>query len=262
MTVMAGTTRNREAKSHIYRAITKHMQADVSKAAWQMLNTFLPYFALWGLMILTLRAGIPYWVTLLLAIPAAGLHIRIFIFFHDCVHGSFFDSQRANRILGYVSGILTFTPFEQWRRSHAIHHATVGDLDRRGTGDVWTLTVEEYQALPKWKRGVYRAYRNPVLMFIIGPVLIFTIGHRIPHRGSRRIDKFSVLFTDLALVALIGVANLAKDVILRGLDPEPEEARDDRDGRYHPKPRGQVPHLSGDNETYAGRCVKGGLANA
>ncbi len=208
MTVMAGTTRTREAKSHIYQTISRHMQADVSKAAWQMLNTFLPFFALWGLMVITIRQGLPYWVTLLLAIPAAGLHVRIFIFFHDCVHGSFFDSQRANRILGYISGILTFTPFEQWRRSHAIHHATVGDLDRRGTGDVWTLTVDEYRALSTWKRALYRAYRNPVILFLIGPVLIFTIGHRIPHKGSKRIEQFSVLFTDLALVALIGVASL------------------------------------------------------
>jgi len=208
MTVIAGTARTREARSHIYQAISRHMQADLSKAVWQMLNTLLPYFALWGLMVFTIREGYPYWLTLLLATPAAGLHVRIFIFFHDCVHGSFFESQRANRILGYISGILTFTPFEQWRRSHAIHHATVGDLDRRGTGDVWTLTVDEYLARPWWKRAIYRAYRNPLLLFFVGPAIIFLIGHRIPHKGSKRIERFSVIFTDLALVALIGVASV------------------------------------------------------
>jgi omega-6 fatty acid desaturase (delta-12 desaturase) len=208
MVAVASATPKREARARVYQAIASHMQADVLRAIWQLANTFIPYFGLWALMAITVQKGLPYWLTLILAIPAAGLHVRVFIFFHDCVHGSFFESQRANRILGYLCGILTFTPFEQWRRAHAIHHATVGDLDRRGTGDVWTLTVDEYQALPWWKRFVYRGYRNPLLMFFVGPSIIFLIAHRLPHKGAKRMERFSVIFTDLALLAVIGIASL------------------------------------------------------
>ena len=208
MTVEARSTKNRNTKPDLYQAISRYMRADLTKALWQILNTLLPYSVLWVLMVITVQEGYPYWITLVLSVLAAGLHVRIFIFFHDCVHGSFFDSPRANKILGYVTGVLTFTPFEQWRRSHAIHHATVGDLDRRGVGDVWTLTVEEYLALSWWKRIVYRIYRNPLVMFVLGPVLVFLIAHRFAHKGSRRGERYSVIITNLALLAIIGVASL------------------------------------------------------
>ena len=125
-----------------YLALKAYGQPDRRKAIWQLLNTFVPYLTLWVLMVYTVQQRVPYWITLALALPAALLLVRVFIFFHDCCHGSFFASRCANRILGYVTGILTFTPYEDWRRAHARHHATAGDLDRRGVGDVWTLTVE------------------------------------------------------------------------------------------------------------------------
>lgn len=205
---MTVTTQTRGGKPQVYEAIAAYMRSSVSKAAWQIINTLVPYFALWVAMIFTVLQGLPYWVTLPLAVLAAGLHIRIFIIFHDCTHGSFFDSARANRIMGYISGVLTFTPFEQWRRSHAVHHATVGDLDRRGTGDVWTLTVAEYKAASWPVRLFYRIYRNPLIMLGLGPTIIFLFAHRIPHRDSKRIEQYSVIFTDLALIALIGLASL------------------------------------------------------
>ena len=137
------------------RALSRYEQPNLRKAVWQLLNTFVPYFALWALMIGMVRQGYPYWMTFTLAVVTAAFFIRVFIVFHDCCHGSFFASRRANRILGYIAGVLTFTPFEDWRHAHAEHHATTGDLDRRGLGDVWTLTVEEYSAAPRLKRFAY-----------------------------------------------------------------------------------------------------------
>jgi omega-6 fatty acid desaturase (delta-12 desaturase) len=143
-----------------------------------------------------------------LSLVAAGLLVRIFIFFHDCGHGSFFSSPRANTILGYISGILTFTPYHSWRRAHAGHHATSGNLDRRGVGDVWTMTVEEYRAAPRRTQIAYRIYRNPVVMFGLGPAISFLIAQRFPQKGSKRRETLSVLITDVAIVAIIVTASL------------------------------------------------------
>ena len=122
--------------------------ADPARAAWQLVNTLLPYAALWALMILTVVHGLPYWTTLALAVAAAAFLVRVFIFFHDCCHGSFFRSARANHILGTITGILTFTPFDEFRHTHGVHHSTAGDLDRRGVGDIWTMTAAEFEAAP------------------------------------------------------------------------------------------------------------------
>jgi omega-6 fatty acid desaturase (delta-12 desaturase) len=206
MAAALGSAMDRMFRVNLHKAIADFGRANHRKAIWQIANTFIPYIALWVLMAVAILKGVPYWLVLLIAIPTAGFHIRIFIFFHDCCHGSFFQSRRAMRILGYISGILTFTPFEQWRRSHAIHHATVGDLDRRGVGDVWTLTVAEYQDLPRPKRIGYRIYRNPLVMFGLAPVFIFLFVHRLPYKKSKRRERFSVWFTNLALLAILAVA--------------------------------------------------------
>ena len=152
-------------ESKWYKALSTYEQPNRRKAVWQLLNTFGPYIALWALMVYLVRQGYSYWITLTFAAVAAALLIRIYIFFHDCCHGSFFASHRANRILGYVSGILTFTSYDDWRRAHAGHHATAGNLDRRGVGDVWTMTVAEYLAAPPRERFAYRFLRNPIVMF-------------------------------------------------------------------------------------------------
>jgi omega-6 fatty acid desaturase (delta-12 desaturase) len=141
-----------------------------------------------------------------LIIIAAGFQVRIFILFHDAGHGSFFQSREANRILGYISGILTFTPYEQWTRSHARHHATVGDLDRRGSGDVWTMTVEEYQQATWWQRLSYRVYRHPLLMLGFGPGIVFLIGNRFAQKGADARSRRSVQITNLALLAILVLA--------------------------------------------------------
>jgi acyl-lipid omega-6 desaturase (Delta-12 desaturase) len=198
----AADTRN------IYQTIASFARPSAGKAVWQLLCTMIPFFVLWALMIFTIQRGESYLITLALAIPAAGLHIRIFIFFHDCCHGSFFASRRANRIVGYITGVLTFTPFEQWRRSHVEHHATVGDLDRRGMGDIWTLTVEEYQSASPLKRLAYRVVRNPVAMLCFGPLFLFAFVYRFTPRDAKKGERFSVWFTNLALLALIVAAGL------------------------------------------------------
>jgi omega-6 fatty acid desaturase (delta-12 desaturase) len=158
-------------------------------------------------MIYMVNYGLPYWVTLAVAMVASILLVRIFIFFHDCCHGSFFASSRGNRILGYIAGILTFTPYEDWRRCHAIHHSTVGDLDRRGTGDVSLLTVDEYLAASRRKRLAYRFYRNPVVMFALGPAFMFLFRFRFPSKGARIHERKSVILINLAILAIFVFAS-------------------------------------------------------
>jgi len=146
---------------------------------------------------------VSYFLTLALAVLAGGFVVRIFIIFHDCTHGSFFKSRRANNFWGVVTGILTFTPYEQWRRNHALHHASSGDLDRRGFGDVWTLTHREYLALPRLKRLEYWVFRQPIFMLGVGPIYAFLIRTRFAKRDDSPQARKSVLVTNLALVGIV-----------------------------------------------------------
>jgi acyl-lipid omega-6 desaturase (Delta-12 desaturase) len=189
-----------------YVITAKYRQSNLGKSLWQLLDTFVPYCVLWAAMIYTVQQGISYWITLALAVVSGGLLVRIFILFHDCCHGSFFESQRANRILGYVAGILTFTPFEDWRYAHSLHHATAGDLDRRGIGAIWTMTTEEYLAAPLLKQLRYRIYRNPFVLFGPGPALLFLFIQRFSSKGAGKRERNSVIFTNLALLFVVGVA--------------------------------------------------------
>jgi omega-6 fatty acid desaturase (delta-12 desaturase) len=170
----------------------------------QLLNSAVPFVLLWLLMLASLEYS--YWVTLLLALPAAGFLVRLFIIQHDCGHGSFFRSRAANDTLGFVLGVLTLTPYAYWRKTHAIHHATSGNLDHRGFGDVTTLTVKEYLALTPWRRLRYRLYRNPLILFGLGPVYEF-LRHRFPWglpRSWRR-EWASVFWTNLGILAVVAV---------------------------------------------------------
>jgi len=191
-----------------YRALAAYEQPNLRRASWQLLNTFVPYAALWILMVWMVRREASSWWIAAVLVVAAGLLVRIFIIFHDCCHESFFASRRANQLLGYVAGILTFTAFEDWRRTHARHHATAGDLDRRGDGDIWTLTVAEYQAAPTRTRLAYRLIRNPFVLLVLGPPVLFLLAQRIPQKGAGKREHFSVIVTDLAILAIIGVASV------------------------------------------------------
>jgi omega-6 fatty acid desaturase (delta-12 desaturase) len=191
-----------------YRSLAQYEKPNHRKAAFQLLNTLVPYFALWILMVGMIQLGVSYWFILPLAVVAAGMLVRIFIFFHDCGHASFFASRRANRIVGYICGILTFTPYEEWRRPHILHHTTAGGLDRRGTGDIWTLTVAEYLAASKSKQLAYRLFRHPVVLFVLGPPVMFLIVHRFSHKGAGKGERNSVALTNLALLAILGAASV------------------------------------------------------
>lgn len=195
-------------KPEWYAPTAAYTRRDLRKSTWQIVNTLLPYFLILALMIQTVRQDSPYIVTLLLAVAAAAFYIRIFIFFHDCTHGSFLTTPRWNRNLGYLCGVLTFTAFHDWRRSHAGHHITVGDLDRRGLGDITLMTVEEYAAASFWQRLGYRLYRHPLIMFGIGPSFYFLLRNRLPTKGGKRLDIMSVVYTNLAIAIIIATACL------------------------------------------------------
>ncbi|NQU29150.1 MAG: fatty acid desaturase [Anaerolineae bacterium] len=183
------------------KIIRKYQVADTWRSVWQIVNTLVPYFILWGIMFWSV--GISYWLTLLISIPTAGFMVRTFIIFHDCGHGSFFKSKRANTAVGIITGILTFTPWHSWWHEHAIHHATAGNLDKRGTGDVDTWTVEEYLAAPFFKRLWYRIMRHPLVMFTIGAMIVFAVVQRVPLPSHGKRERASIWWTNLALVVLI-----------------------------------------------------------
>ena len=147
--------------------------------------TALPLIALWAAAWFTFHLG-HAWASLLIAIPAAGFLVRLFMIQHDCGHGTFFAGRLANDWVGRVIGVLTLTPYDCWRRTHAIHHATTGNLDRRGIGDLDTLTVREYRALSCWGRLKYRLYRHPLVMFGVGPAYLFLLQQRLPGRPHAR----------------------------------------------------------------------------
>jgi omega-6 fatty acid desaturase (delta-12 desaturase) len=192
-----------DAKNLPWReAVSNYQHSDLRISLWQMLNSIAPFFILWYLAYRSLEVS--YLLTLVLAVPAALFVMRVFIIFHDCGHGSFFKSRKWNDVVGVLTGIITFTPYYAWRHSHAVHHATSGDLDRRGAGDIWTLTYDEYQQLPLIKKIAYRIYRNPFFIFVIGPTLDFVVFQRLPYVNvsARSREKNSVTWTNLALLGI------------------------------------------------------------
>lgn len=195
-------------KPEWYKSTAQYLQRDIRTALWQLLTTLIPYLVLLALMVQTVRHGYSYGITLALAVVAAALLIRIFILFHDCTHGSLLPSPRWNRNVGYLCGILAFTAFHDWRRSHAGHHITAGDLDRRGVGDIMTLTVEEYLTAPPLRKLGYRLYRHPLVLLGLGPLYYFLLRNRYPSPGAKKIDFISVIVTNLALVAIVVSASL------------------------------------------------------
>lgn len=180
--------------------VQKYNKPEAMRSWWQVINTLVPYLGLWVLMVYSL--SISYWLTLLLSVFAAGFLVRIFIIFHDCGHGSFFKSPLLSRIVGIPMGMLVFTPYHRWHHDHMIHHQTVGNLDKRGVGDVKTLTVEEYKQMSKLQRLWYRIYRHPIVLLVLGPFILFTILYRFPKRNRPKTEQ---LYTHLTTLAIAGI---------------------------------------------------------
>jgi len=170
---------------------------------WQLFNTIVPFIILWYLAYKSL--SVSYLLSVVPSLLAAGFMTRIFIIFHDCTHYSFFKSRRTNRIVGTCMGVLTLFPFDQWGHEHSIHHATSGNLDKRGTGDIWTLTVDEYAAAPFRLRLAYRLYRNPFVMFGLGPIYVFLLKNRFNRKGARQKERMNTYLTNIIIVALIAI---------------------------------------------------------
>jgi omega-6 fatty acid desaturase (delta-12 desaturase) len=181
--------------------VAPYQVPDSLKAWVQVANSFLPYLLIWGLMVWSVQ--IHYAITLLLALPAVGFLMRIFIIQHDCGHGSFFKNNRLNAIVGSIAGVLTLTPYHLWRKSHAIHHAGSSNLNKRGTGDIITWTVQEYMTRSKWQRLKYRLYRSRIVMFALGPPFMFAFLQRLPPgRHLTPNERHSLIWTNVAIVAI------------------------------------------------------------
>lgn len=208
MTAFAvGRIGRREETAPRHREIKAKLE-DYRRPRWGaglfQLSTTLALFAASWLAMWASLSG-PYAITLLLALPTAGLLVRLFILQHDCGHGSLFASPRANRVAGVLLSTLTMTPFDCWKRQHALHHATNGQLDHRGMGDVLTLTVAEYRRLTRWGQWKYRAYRHPLFLFGLAPFLYFVVQQRftwsLPRTWWR--ERRSIHATNLRLVVLV-----------------------------------------------------------
>lgn len=176
---------------------------DTRKGVWQLANSVIPYVALWILAAVGWSESI--WITIGCALLAAGFFMRIFIIFHDCCHHSFFGSRKANDRVGTLTGFLTLFPYQKWKYEHSVHHATSGNLDRKGVGDIWTLTVREYLSATPFKRFVYRVYRHPLVMFGFGPIYLFLYSHRFNRKGAGRKERMNTYATNAVAAAVYGL---------------------------------------------------------
>jgi len=207
---MSSSTSLQESSAEALRVrwrgiVSKYQQPDIRHSSWQLANTLVPYLAVCVAMYWSL--GVSYLLTLALAIPAGLLLVRIFTISHDCGHGSFFRSARANAFWGSVTSFLCVTPYHHWKREHALHHAGTGNLDRRGEGDIWTMTVDEYLASPWRRRLAYRLYRNPAILFIVGTFFLFVVLYRVPPKDAGPKERRSVWRMNAALAGTFVIAH-------------------------------------------------------
>lgn len=183
--------------SNLRKSIAPYEKAKLAHSVRQIVNTIVPFLLLWYMAYISL--AVSYLLALPFIVLASGFLIRIFIICHDCCHRSFFKSKLANEIVGTITGILTCVPYQQWRYTHSVHHATSSNLDRRGMGDVWTLTVDEYLASAPLQRLIYRIYRHPITMFGIGPIVIFLVDYRFNRKEAGRRERINTYLTNLGI---------------------------------------------------------------
>jgi omega-6 fatty acid desaturase (delta-12 desaturase) len=182
-------------------ALAPYARPHLGRSLLDLGTSIVPYLAL--LVLIYLALDVSYLIVLALSLPTAGFLLRTYIVFHDCAHGSFLRTKRANAYLGMVLGLLVYSPFRSWRHQHAVHHATAGDLDRRGVGDVPTLTVAEYAVLPWHRRLGYRSFRNPLVMFGLGPIFALVVQPRLVSRSARPRIRRSVMGTNVVLAVAV-----------------------------------------------------------
>ncbi|WP_026576240.1 fatty acid desaturase [Bacillus sp. UNC438CL73TsuS30] len=192
-----------ENTKNLKKQVAPFEKSTTKESVWQLINTVVPFILLWYLAYISL--SVSYWLALVPIVLASGFLTRIFIIFHDCTHHSFFKNRSVNRIIGTSMGVLTLFPFDQWGHEHSVHHATSGNLDKRGTGDIWTLTVEEYLAAPLRLRLAYRFYRNPFVMFGLGPIYVFLLKNRFNRKGAKKKERLNTYLTNVLIVALVGL---------------------------------------------------------
>ena len=188
--------------------VKPYQEPSTRKGVWQIANSFGGLALCWALMYLSLSVSV--WLALLLAVPAAGFMVRIFIIQHDCGHNAFFKKRQHNDSVGIVCSLFTMTPYKFWRKSHAVHHAHHAELEERGTGDVWTMTVDEYKQASPWKRMVYRVFRHPLFLFGLAPTLNFMLLARFPIGGEdnwRHGERASVWWTNAAIAGWLAAAS-------------------------------------------------------
>ncbi|NNE93928.1 MAG: fatty acid desaturase [Verrucomicrobiales bacterium] len=180
------------------RIVATYEKPNAKRASWQLFNSLGSYVALWVGMYFALKVS--WWLVIPLALLAAGIIVRVFIIFHDCGHGSFFKSERANNFWGFICGMFTMVSYGHWRWEHSRHHATSGDLDRRGIGDIWTLTVQEYLESSRWKKFAYRLARNPFILFVIAPLFLFFVRERFPIPEAKKKERRAVYTMNAVLL--------------------------------------------------------------
>lgn len=187
-------------QKNLRKQVIPYEKSNLKASIWQMINTFVPFIILWILAYKSLSTSIT--LTLIFDLAASLFLIRIFIIFHDCCHQSFFKNKTANKILGTITGIVTLFPFSQWKHSHSIHHATSSNLDKRGVGDMWVLTVEEYVSASTWTKLAYRLYRNPLIMFGFGPIYVVLITNRFNAKNAKLKERLNTYITNVGVFGL------------------------------------------------------------
>ncbi|WP_407271833.1 fatty acid desaturase [Radiobacillus sp. PE A8.2] len=191
---------SKQKQAQLRKDVAPYATSSTKSSIMQIINTIPPFFILWFLAYQSLAISV--WLTFALAIVASGFVVRTFIIFHDCAHQSFFKNKKANRILGTITGVITHFAFEKWKRSHSIHHATSGNLDKRGEGDIWVMTVDEYVAASTKLRFLYRLYRNPIVMFGLGPLLLFLVENRMNRKGAKRKERLNTYIINVSIVTI------------------------------------------------------------
>ncbi|WP_214883782.1 MULTISPECIES: fatty acid desaturase [unclassified Exiguobacterium] len=191
---------SKEKIAQLRKHVSPFEKSDIRISVRQMINTILPFLVSWFLAYQLLSVSI--FLTLPFTLIAAGFVVRMFIIFHDCTHGSFFKNKKANAIVGTITGVLTLFPYEKWKREHAIHHASSGNLDKRGVGDIWVMTIEEYIEASKWMRLKYRLYRHPLVMFGLGPLWLILVTSRFNRKDARKKERQNTYIINISLVVL------------------------------------------------------------